>query len=61
MNEKAVDEQVRDLRARKNGALEKLVGAYTQPLMAGAFAMGFSEPDALDAAKDRILVRLRKA
>ncbi len=52
MIEKAIEEQVRDLRARKNGALEKLVDSHTRPLMAGAFAMGFSEGDAEELVQE---------
>lgn len=59
MNEKAIEEQVRDLRARKNGAMEKLVDTYTQPLMAGAFAMGFSESDAEELVQETFVAFLK--
>ncbi|MBI4064586.1 MAG: sigma-70 family RNA polymerase sigma factor [Elusimicrobia bacterium] len=43
---KTVQDQIQNLRERKNGAMEDLVNTYTQPLMAGAFAMGFLDFDA---------------
>lgn len=51
-DETAVEEQVRRLRARENGAMAELVGALTQPLMAGAFAMGFLEQDAEELVQE---------
>jgi len=48
MIEKAISEQVRDLRARKNEALKK---AWKRK----------PDPGTLDGAKRRILIRLRKA
>ena len=59
MTEQAIEEQVRDLRARKNGAMEKLVDAYTQPLMAGAFVMGFSEADAEELVQETFVAFLK--
>lgn len=59
MAEKAADEQIRDLRERKNGALENLVDAYTQPLMAGAFALGFPESDAEELVQETFVAFLK--
>lgn len=58
MANRVIEEQVRDLKARKNGAMEELVNSYTQPLMAGAFALGFSEADAEELAQETFVAFL---
>ncbi len=48
----SIEDQVKGIKERRAGALEELVKTYTRPLMAAAFAMGFSETDAEELAQD---------
>ena len=58
MANKTLEEEVRKLRQRENGAMEALVNTYTQPLMAGAFAMGFPEVDAEELVQETFVAFL---
>src|SRR3989344_5118581 len=58
MANRVIEEQVRDLKARKNGAMEELVNTYTQPVMDGAFALGFSETDAEELVQETFVAFL---
>lgn len=53
-----LEEQVRALRERKDGAVEALVQEYTGPLMGAAFALGFSESDAEELVQDTFVALL---
>ena len=58
MSAASIEEQVRWIKERREGALEDLVKTHTQPLMAAAFAMGFSEADAEELAQDAFVAFL---
>ncbi len=48
----SIEKQIREIKERRAGALEELVKTYTQPLIAAAFTLGFSETDAEELAQD---------
>lgn len=52
MAQKTVEEQVRSLRERKDGALEEVVRTHTGPLLAASFGMGFPQSDAEELVQE---------
>lgn len=53
-----IEDQVRALRERKDGAVEALVQEYTGPLMGAAFALGFPESDAEELVQETFVALL---
>ncbi len=58
MSAASIEDQVRGIKERREGALDNLVKTYTRPLMAAAFAMGFSEADAEELTQDTFVAFL---
>lgn len=50
----ALEESLKDLRARKDGAIEALIETYTQPLFAAALGLGFSLGDAEELVQETL-------
>jgi RNA polymerase sigma-70 factor (ECF subfamily) len=53
-----IEDQVRALRERKDGAVDALIQEYTNPLMCAAFALGFSESDAEELLQETFFALL---
>lgn len=53
-----IEEQIRGIKERREGVLEDLIKTHTHPLMAAAFAMGFSEADAEELTQDTFVAFL---
>lgn len=52
------EEHIRNLRERKDGALEEFVNSYTQPLLAACYAIGFGKVDAEELVQETFVAFL---